>query len=122
MLDVALKNQLKAYLEKLTRPIELVASTDSGDKSREMLELLREIAELSPLITVSERDDAERKPSFTIGRTGEPSNLRFAAIPLGHEFTSLVLALLQMGGHPPKFDASVIEAIRNLEGDFHFET
>ncbi len=122
MLDVALKNQLKAYLEKLTRPIELVASTDSGDKSREMLELLREIAELSPLITVSERDDAERKPSFTIGRTGEPSNLRFAAIPLGHEFTSLVLALLQMGGHPLKLDASVIEAIRNLEGDFHFET
>jgi len=122
MLDAALKNQLKAYLEKLTRPIELVASTDGGDKSREMLELLREIAELSPLITVAERDDAERKPSFTIGRTGEPSNLRFAAIPLGHEFTSLVLALLQMGGHPPKLDASVIEAIRNLEGDFHFET
>jgi alkyl hydroperoxide reductase subunit F len=122
MLDAALKNQLKAYLEKLTRPIELVASTDGGEKSREMLELLREIAELSPLITVAERDDAERKPSFTIGRTGEPSNLRFAAIPLGHEFTSLVLALLQMGGHPPKLEPAVIEAICNLEGDFHFET
>lgn len=122
MLDAALKNQLKAYLEKLTRPIELVASTDGGEKSREMLELLREIAELSPLITVAERDDAERKPSFTIGRAGEPSNLRFAAIPLGHEFTSLVLALLQMGGHPPKLEPAVIEAISNLEGDFHFET
>lgn len=122
MLDAALKTQLKTYLDKLVQPIELVASTDGSDKSREMRGLLDELAALSPLIAVSERDDAERKPSFTIVRKGEAANLRFAAIPLGHEFSSLVLALLQVGGHPPKVEPAVIEQIKGLEGDFHFET
>ncbi|QEI05119.1 alkyl hydroperoxide reductase subunit F [Pigmentiphaga aceris] len=122
MLDASLKTQLKSYLEKVTQPIEIVASLDDGDKSREMLGLLQEIATLSSKITVIEsRDDNERKPSFSINRTGSDIGVRFAAIPLGHEFTSLVLALLQVGGHTLKLDADVIEQIRNLDGDFSFE-
>ncbi|VCU69056.1 NADH dehydrogenase [Pigmentiphaga humi] len=123
MLDVNLKNQLQAYLEKITQPIEIVASIDDGDKSRELSELLNEIAALSDRITLIERrDDDERKPSFAINRPGQDLGIRFAAIPMGHEFTSLVLALLQAGGHPVKLDDDVIEQIKNLDGDYTFET
>ena len=123
MLDANLKTQLKAYLDKITRPIELVASLDDGAKSQELLALLNEIASLTPRVTVIERrGDAERKPSFSIGEPGEPAGIRFAGIPMGHEFTSLVLALLQTGGHPIKLDGDVIEQIRALDGDYAFET
>jgi alkyl hydroperoxide reductase subunit F len=123
MLDANLKTQLKTYLGRLILPIELTASLDESDKSRELQALLTEIAELSPLITLREvRDDAERKPSFAITRAGAHMGIRFAGIPLGHEFTSLVLALLQAGGHPPKVEPEVIEQIRAIEGEFLFET
>jgi alkyl hydroperoxide reductase subunit F len=101
MLDAKLKTQLKAYLEKITQPIEIVATLDDGAKSREMRSLLQEIESLSGKITLVERADAGvRAPSFAINRAGSDIGMRFAAIPLGHEFTSLVLALLQVGGHP----------------------
>jgi alkyl hydroperoxide reductase subunit F len=127
MLDTALKTQLKAYLEKLQRPIELVAAADEGASSQEMLALLRDIAELSPKVTLVQRAEAgERIPSFSIGAAGERARIRFAGLPMGHEFTSLVLALLQSGGHPPKVDAALIEQIKSLQaadgGDFRFET
>ena len=123
MLDANLKTQLKAYLEKVTQPIELVASLDDRAASVEMLGLLQEIASLSSRITLIERrNDDERKPSFRINRIGTDIGVRFAGIPLGHEFTSLVLALLQVGGHPSKAAADVIEQVKNLEGTFSFET
>jgi NADH-dependent peroxiredoxin subunit F len=123
MLDANLKNQLKAYLEKVTQPIEIVASVDDSDKSRETLALLQDIAGLSDKITLTEsREDNERKPSFSLNRTGSNMGVRFAGIPMGHEFTSLVLALLQVGGHPPKAEADVLEQIRSLEGEYLFET
>ncbi|MYM80715.1 alkyl hydroperoxide reductase subunit F [Duganella sp. FT50W] len=123
MLDATLKTQLKAYLEKVVHPLELVASLDDSAKAREMKELLLEIAELSDKISLVERTEAGvRTPSFSINRAGSGIGVRFAAIPMGHEFTSLVLALLQVGGHTIKFDEAVIEQIRNLDGDYEFET
>ncbi|MEO8407078.1 MAG: alkyl hydroperoxide reductase subunit F [Oxalobacteraceae bacterium] len=123
MLDSKLKAQLKAYLEKVTQPVELVASLDTGDKSREMQSLLQEIVSLSDKISLIERfDAAERTPSFSINRPGGAIGIRFAAIPMGHEFTSLVLALLHTGGHPPKVDADVVAQIKALDGDYQFET
>ncbi|KQW76278.1 alkyl hydroperoxide reductase subunit F [Methylibium sp. Root1272] len=123
MLDAALKTQLKSYLEKVEHPIDIVASVDEGDKSKELLALLNDIAELSARITLSvRRDDDERKPSFSLNRPGGQIGLRFAGLPMGHEFTSLVLALLQVGGHPSKAAAEVIEQVRGLEGDYLFET
>lgn len=122
MLDDNLKTQLAAYLQRVTQPVELIASLDERDASREMRELLDEIAALSPMIRVRHDGDDARRPSFSIGRAGHDMGLRFAAIPMGHEFTSLVLALLQAGGHPPKLEAEVIEQIQALEGDFVFET
>jgi alkyl hydroperoxide reductase subunit F len=123
MLDANLKSQLKAYLEKVSQPIEIVASLDDGEKSRELQGVLKEIAELSAQITyVERRDDDERKPSFAINRINSDVGVRFAGIPMGHEFTSLVLALLQVGGYPAKLDEQTIEQIRNLPGDYVFET
>jgi alkyl hydroperoxide reductase subunit F len=123
MLDANLKTQLKAYLERVSQPIELVASVDDGSASLETLELLNDIAGLSGLITVQvRRDDAERKPSFSVGAPGAAPRIRFAGLPMGHEFTSLVLALLQTGGYPPKAEQEVLDQIRALDGEFVFET
>ncbi|CAM5513790.1 alkyl hydroperoxide reductase subunit F [Thauera mechernichensis] len=123
MLDANIKTQLKAYLERVTQPIEIVASLDDGPKSKEMLELLHDVVEQSKLITLVERrDDDERKPSFSVGPRGGEARVRFAGLPMGHEFTSLILALLQAGGYPPKVEAEVIEQIRNLDVELNFET
>jgi alkyl hydroperoxide reductase subunit F len=123
MLDSNLKTQLKGYLQRISQPVEIAASVDDSDKSREMLELLADIESASDLIKVdARRDDAQLKPSFALRRPGTEPRVRFAGLPMGHEFTSLVLALLQTGGYPPKVDAAVIEQIRNLQGDYQFET
>lgn len=122
MLDATLKTQLKTYLERVTQPIEIVASLDDGAKSRELHDLLREIASLSNLITLREDGTDARRPSFSLNRPGADISLRFAGIPMGHEFTSLVLALLQVGGHPSKASAELIEQVAGLEGEFNFET
>jgi len=71
---------------------------------------------------IERRGDDQRKPSFSIGEPGKDTGIRFAGIPMGHEFTSLVLALLQVGGHPVKLDDAVIEQIRELDGEYQFET
>ncbi|MFD0724104.1 alkyl hydroperoxide reductase subunit F [Lysobacter brunescens] len=125
MLDSDLKDQLQAYLQKLTRPVELVAALDDGEGSRELRELLVELTQLSDKVSLREaREPGDRVPSFAIASpaAGHDISLRFAGTPLGHEFTSLVLALLQVGGHPPKLDAATIDRIRALEGDYAFET
>jgi alkyl hydroperoxide reductase subunit F len=122
MLDSTLKTQLQGYLTRLQQPIELVASLDDSAKSAEVRELLAEIAALSDKISVLEDSDTSlRKPSFAVRRVGSDMKIRFAGIPLGHEFTSLVLALLQAGGHPPKVDAAVIGQIKALPGNYDFE-
>lgn len=122
MLDANLTQQLKGYLANIREPIKLVASLGDDAKSRELAELLDEIAALSNKIAVTQGDDA-RRPSFLISRASDAEvAVRFAGIPLGHEFTSLVLALLQVGGHPSKAAPALIEQIRDLDGDFAFET
>lgn len=122
MLDATLKTQLKAYLEKVTQPFEIVASLDDNEKSREMSGLLHDIVSLTDKITLREDGSDSRVPSFSLNRPGADISLRFAGIPMGHEFTSLVLALLQVGGHPSKLAEDVISQIQNLEGEFNFET
>jgi alkyl hydroperoxide reductase subunit F len=126
MLDANLQAQLKGYLQRLTQPVELVASLDDRPASAEMRELLEEIVGLSDKVSLRLDGNDDRRPSFNISRAGAKMGVRFAAIPMGHEFTSLVLALLQAGGHPPKIEAEAIEQIKALTrddgGDFVFET
>ena len=122
MLDEQLKTQLAAYLERVQQPFELVASLDDSETARDMRELLTTIQSLrSDKITLRTDGDDARKPSFSLQRMGATNSLRFAGLPLGHEFTSLVLALLWTGGHPPKVEQDVIDSIKALDGDFNFE-
>ena len=123
MLDSNMKTQLEGYLARISQPVEIVASLDEGEKSQEMLELLNDIESVSSLVRVdAQRDDAQVKPSFALRRPGAEARVRFAGVPMGHEFTSLVLALLQTGGYPPKVDEAVVDQIKNLDGDYNFET
>lgn len=123
MLEQDLKDALKSYLERLTRPLVLLANVDESAASNELRTLLAEIAEASAMISVQEQHDPSlRVPSFAIGSPGHDIKLRFAGIPLGHEFTSLVLALLQAGGYPPKVSAETIDAIKQLPGPLRFES
>ncbi|WP_371328201.1 alkyl hydroperoxide reductase subunit F [Novosphingobium sp. NDB2Meth1] len=122
MLDAATTAQLKTYLGNLRRPIELVASLGEGQKSADTKSLVEEIAALSDKVTARFDGTDARKPSFTIGAVGEEARVRFAGLPLGHEFTSLILALLHVGGHPPKEEADLLDTVRGLEGPLHFET
>jgi alkyl hydroperoxide reductase subunit F len=123
-LTTELSAQLAAYLERVKQPIELVASLDDSDTSAssQMLELLQAIQSCRPDAIRLRLDGSDsRRPSFTVQRPGEAARLRFAGLPLGHEFTSLVLALLWAGGHPPKVEADTLEAIRGLDTDLDFE-
>ncbi|MDH1474298.1 alkyl hydroperoxide reductase subunit F [Comamonas thiooxydans] len=122
MLDDQLKAQLAAYLERVQQPFELVASLDDSETSAQMRDLLKTIQSLrSDKISLRTDGSDARKPSFTLQRQGTATQLRFAGLPLGHEFTSLVLALLWTGGHPPKVEQDVIDQIKALDGDFNFE-
>jgi alkyl hydroperoxide reductase subunit F len=122
MLEDNLKAQLGAYLERVTQPFEITASLSDSESSRDTLQLLQTIQGLrADKITLKTDGQDARKPSFTLQRPGSDTSLRFAGLPLGHEFTSLVLALLWTGGHPPKVEAEVIEQIKALDGDFNFE-
>ncbi len=123
MLDATLQTQLKAYLERVTRPIHITAHADDGASSQEMMELLNTLVTLSDKISLDVRKDGQgRVPSFDLGSPGQDISLTFAGLPMGHEFTSLVLALLQVGGHPSKEAADLLEQVKNLQGDFRFET
>lgn len=123
MLEQEMKGQIKAYLERITLPVELLACVDDSDSSTQLMNLLRDVAAQSDLVFVIERRDvADRKPSFRIQRAGTDIGVDFAGIPMGHEFSSLVLALLQVGGHPSKLGQDILEQIRNVEGEFRFET
>lgn len=122
MLDNKVKEQLRAYFTKLVNPVVLTASIDTSAKSQEMQALLKDIADLSDKISLLENGTNARKPSFTVNRPEGNCQITFAGLPMGHEFTSLILAILQTGGYPPKVEADVIEQIRQVEGSFNFET
>lgn len=122
MLDAATTAQLKSYLENLRVPVELIATLDDSAKSAELRSLVETVAAQSDKVSARYDGNASRVPSFIIRRADGSAETTFAGIPLGHEFTSLVLALLHMGGHPPKEEADLLDAVRALEGGYRFET
>jgi len=123
MLDTQLKRQLTEYLERLEHPIEIVANLDKSTVATEMRALLDDIDTASERVTVVDSQSAIlRAPSFGIRLVGGDIRISFAGVPMGHEFTSLVLAMLQVGGYPSKIEKTLIDQIRNIEGEYHFET
>lgn len=121
ILDTDLKAQLSQYLELLENNVLLKVSVGSDDTSRDMMTLVEEIAAMSSKIQV-EKTQLERTPSFSVNRPDEDTGITFAGIPLGHEFTSLVLALLQVSGRTPKVEQDTMDQIKNLEGQYQFKT
>ena len=122
MLDNNLKQQLGSYLQNLVNPVELTLSLDESAKSLEMQGLANDIDSLSDKVSIRAAGSQARKPTLEVGAPGTEARIAFAGLPMGHEFTSLVLALLHSGGHPSKTDPALLEQIRNLQGEFHFET
>jgi len=123
MLDANLKAQLQTYLQNLKSTVELAVFLDDGLKSKELNALANEIAAMSPLINLVELDaSSERAPSMLVRSVQNNTEIRFAGVPMGHEFTSLIMALLHSGGHPIKLDNETIEQVRQLDGEFQFET
>lgn len=122
MLDAHIAQQLKSYLANIKQEIVLTAAYNDSDKSAEMQTLLEEISQMSDKVSLTTTDDASRSPAFSVSRVNEPARIHFAGIPMGHEFTSLVLALLHTGGHPMKLEQDEVAQIQALEGPLHFET
>jgi alkyl hydroperoxide reductase subunit F len=122
MLDAAMATQLQSHFANITTPVELVASLDDSPKSTELWQLLSDLAELSPAISATRSGQDARRPSFAVTGAATPDGVRFAGIPMGHEFTSLVLAILQVGGHPSKATTEMIDRVASLDGDYRFET
>lgn len=122
MIDNDTLEQLRGHADKIVHPIELVARLDDGDKSQELARVLQAIAGVSDKISYRVGEGGQRKPAFDVVRTGTNIQVGFAGIPLGHEFTSLVLALLWVGGHPPRIEPDLAEQVSRLQGEYHFET
>ncbi|MCY9432753.1 alkyl hydroperoxide reductase subunit F [Bacillus haynesii] len=121
VLEANIKAQLNQYMQMIENDIVLKVSTDDDSVSKDMLALVEELASMSSKITV-EKAQLDRTPSFSVNRTGEDTGVTFAGVPLGHEFTSLVLALLQVSGRPPKVDQKIIDQIKNISGEYRFES
>lgn len=121
MLDADIKKQLEQYLQLLEGDVLLKVSAGSDKVSQDMLELVEELASMSSKIKV-EKTQLERTPSFSVNKPDEDTGIVFAGLPLGHEFTSLVLALLQVSGRPPKVEENIVEQIKNIKGEYKFET
>ena len=122
MLDSNIKTQLKTYFERIVAPIVLTATLDQSPASAQMLELLNEVAEQSDKITVRTDGQAKNSPSFTVSKMDEEARITFAGLPMGHEMTSFILAILQASGYPPKVEEDIIARIRKLDGTFRFQT
>jgi len=122
MLDTSLKAQLKSYMANIVSPVELVATLSDDARSAEMRALLEDISAQCDKVSVNLSGKDARVPSFAINRVDSPVGVRFAGLPMGHEFTSLVLALLHVGGHPPKVTPELVAQVAALEGDYQFET
>ncbi|WP_210140616.1 alkyl hydroperoxide reductase subunit F [Staphylococcus sp. GDX8P107P-1] len=121
MLNDQLKSQLQQLLQLMEGDVVLKASLGSDDKSKELKELLDEVSAASDHITI-EASDLKRTPSFSVDKPNETSGITFAGLPMGHEFNSLVLALLQVSGRPPKEEQAIIDQIKAIDRPLHFET
>ena len=120
VLDAEIKVQLSEYLKLLEDEVLIKVSTGSDPVSKDMEDLINELGAMSSKIKI-EQAVLPRTPSFSINRFGEDTGVTFAGVPLGHELTSLVLALLQVSGRPPKVDQKTMEQIKT-KGAYHFET
>lgn len=127
MITQSMLEKVKQHLQSIKNPVAIEASLDETAASNQLKQLLQALQSSSDKIRLSFDGSDIRKPSFSIrqdamaGENALEQALSFAAIPLGHEFSSLVLALLWAGAHPPKVAESQLAQIKSLKGSFRFE-
>lgn len=127
MITQSMLEKVKQHLQSIKNPVAIEASLDETAASNQLKQLLQALQSSSDKIRLSFDGRDIRKPSFSIrqdamaGENALEQALSFAAIPLGHEFSSLVLALLWAGAHPPKVAESQLAQIKSLKGSFRFE-
>ena len=121
MLDKETKQNLAQYLDLMEAPVVFSVSTDDTANSQQLFEFVNEVADMTDKITV-EQKTLPRTPSFEINSLQKTSGITFAGIPLGHEFASFLLALLQVSGRPPKIADTLIQSILEINQPLHFES
>ena len=122
-LEQNIKNQLSAYMAKIENPIQIVYFENQSPKSNEMVELLKEVHQMTDKIDLQiGNDPTHRSPSFQVNHPGQETGIVFAGVPMGHEFTSFILAILQVGGYPLKIEKELIDQIKSIQGSYEFET
>jgi len=124
MLTNDILQALKSYTATMQKTVAFVLQRGEHEQRAELKEFLDGIASVSDKLTVEERDlgDALRSPiSFLIEADGEDTGIRFSGIPSGHEFNSLVLAMLHASGTAMKLDDSLKRMVTNVREDLHFE-
>ncbi|GAF61635.1 alkyl hydroperoxide reductase protein F [Psychrobacter sp. JCM 18903] len=129
MIDKSLLDAIKSYSEKMTRPITFVLGSGEHSKRAELIDFLTKIAGTTDKINfdATATDDSLPSPiSFKVVShvDGEltDTGIVFSGIPGGHEFTSLILAILQAGGHTLKLDESIQKLIKRFNKPLQFQT
>lgn len=122
MLDESTKEQVKQYFERIKNPITIRLYSGEHEKREELVNFLKDIESLSSLIKVESSNDLSDGLRFSIESNDKPTGIHFSGIPMGHEFTSFILAILQSGGNPIKLEEGILSAVSKLNGKFHFET
>ncbi len=124
MLDQNLLDAVKAYSANMTRPIVITLGQGQHPKRGELVDFLEKIASTSDKIGFDKTatDDSLSPISFKIATENRDTGIVFSGIPAGHEFTSLVLAILQAGGHTMKLDEGIQDLVKRIQKPLKFQT
>lgn len=122
MLDNEIIDQLKSVFRKLKGKVELVHANSGHEKHAELIEMLEQVASTSENISLRSSETESTVPSFEIFHDSSPTGIRFSGIPGGHEFSSLVLAILNSDHQGKLPDEGIVRRIESLKGPIHLKT
>ena len=122
MLSNDILNALKNYTQNMTNKVSLVLQTGEHTKRQELKDFLSQITSVSDNLELVERNDNLRSPiTFYLEVEGKNNGIHFSGIPSGHEFNSLILAILQSSGTELKLDKTLTNMVKNISEKLHFE-
>lgn len=122
MLDEATKSQVKEYFNRLKNEVKILVYDGDHTNRKDMIEFLSDVQGLNENLKIEYSKEVSTGVDFDILSMGKPTGIKFSGIPMGHEFTSFILAVLQAGGNPIKLDESMLRAVSKIKGELNFET
>ncbi|MDO5652089.1 MAG: alkyl hydroperoxide reductase subunit F [Moraxella sp.] len=124
MIDQSLLDAIKSYSANMTRPIQMVIGQGEHAKRGELVDFLTQVASTSEKIGFDGSVvDTDLSPmSFKITTDNHDTGIVFSGIPGGHEFTSLILAILHAGGHTLKLDDGIQDLVKRIGQPLKFQT